>query len=134
MKLKEFRKQYPDANQIVMYMTSETMLNHNLYNTNELREYLQSIYPGSSVLDCNCSGRKVTAIISEEAYKEEKRQLAMLPGVTVTMTGAEGNFPEYKDKKWKVYAGPQWMCGSLVVWLEGYSGAYSCQHLEIVNN
>lgn len=129
--LKEFQKDYSDATKAVLTMTKEAMRTHNFYKTDELREYLQTIFPGSSVLYCNCAGNKVTAITSEDAYEEEKRQLSMVPGTKVLMTGDEGRFPE-NQKEWEVYAGPKWMCGSLVVWLEGYSGAYSCEYLEIV--
>lgn len=131
MDLKQFQKEYPDAQKSVLTMTSEAMRTHNFYKTEELRKYLQTIFPGSSVLYCNCSGKKITAITSEEAYEEEKRQLSITPGTKVTMTGDEGRFPE-NQKEWIVTAGPQWMCGSLVVWLEGYSGAYSCEYLEII--
>ncbi|MDH6355442.1 hypothetical protein M2132_001785 [Dysgonomonas sp. PH5-45] len=132
MTLEEVQKQYPDAMKASLTMTTEAMQTHNFYKTDELRKYLQTIFPGNSILYCNCSGRKITAITSKEAYEEEKRQLSMVPGTKVIMTGSEGDFPEYKDKVWEVYAGPKWMCGSLVVWLEGFSGAYSCEHLKIV--
>lgn len=131
MNLKQFQKKYPDATKAVLTMTNEVMRTHNFYKTDELRKYLQTIFPGSSVLYCNCSGKKITAITSEEAYGEEKRQLSMIPGTKVLMTGDEGRFPE-NQKEWIVAHGPQWMCESLVVWLDGYSGAYSCQYLEIV--
>ncbi|MCC8153133.1 MAG: hypothetical protein LIP01_02295 [Tannerellaceae bacterium] len=133
MNLKDYKKEYPDAKKIVMSMTSETISKHNFYKQNELREYLQDIFPGSSILYCNCSGYEITAIFSEDAYEEEKRQLSMIPGTKVIMTGAEGNFPEYKNKEWEVYAGPQWMCGELVVWLTGFSGSYSCKYLRVVS-
>jgi len=132
MNLKDYKKDYPDATKEELTMTKEAMQTHNFYKTDELREYLQTIFPGSSVLYCNCSGKRITAIISEDAYEEEKRQLSMIPGTKVVMTGAEGDIPKYKDKVWDVYAGPKWMCGSLVVWLEGFSGAYSCEYLKIV--
>jgi len=132
MDLKEFQKKHPDAVKAVLTMTKKAMLTHNFYKTDELREYLQNIFPESSVLYCSCSGNKVTAITSEDAYEEERRQLSMVPGIKVIMTGSEGDFLEYKNKIWSVYAGPKWMCGSLVVWLEGFSGAYSCEYLKIV--
>jgi len=73
-----------------------------------------------------------TIIVSHMAYLEEQRQLSMIPGTKVIMTGHEGTFPEYKDKIWDVIHGPQWMCGNNIVWLEGFSGAYSCDYLKIV--
>lgn len=131
MNLKQFQQEYPDAMKATLTMTSEAMRENNFYKEDELRAYLQKVFPGSSILYCNCSGRKVTAITSEEAFEEEKRQLSMITGTKVRMTGDEGRFPE-NQKDWTVHAGPKWMCGSLVVWLEGYSGAYSCEYLEIV--
>jgi len=71
-------------------------------------------------------------IVSHLAYLEDQRQLSMIPGTKVIMTGDEGTFPEYKDKVWDVIHGPRWMCGNNVVWLEGFSGAYSCDYLKIV--
>lgn len=132
MNLKQFQKDYPDAIKAVLKMTKKAMETHNFYKTDELRKYLQTIFPESSILYCNCSGNTVTAITSEKAYDEEKRQLSMIPGTKVVMTGSEASFPEYNGKEWNVYAGPQWMCGDLVVWLEGFSGAYSCKYLKIV--
>ena len=131
MNFEEFQKEYPDAIKAELTMTNEAMRTHNFYKTDELRKYLQTIFPGSSVLYCDCSGKKITAVTSEEAYEEEKRQLSMIPGTKVLMTGSEGSFTE-NQKEWIVTHGPQWMCGSLVVWLDGYSGAYNCKCLEIV--
>ena len=71
-------------------------------------------------------------IVSHMAYLEDQRQLSMIPETKVIMTGAEGNLPEYKDKVWTVTHGPQWMCGDNVVWLDGFSGAYCCRYLKIV--
>jgi hypothetical protein len=71
-------------------------------------------------------------IVSHMAYLEDQRQLSMIPGTKVIMTGAEGDIPKYKDKVWDVTHGPQWMCGDNVVWLEGFSGSYCCQYLKIV--
>lgn len=129
--LKEFQKKYQDATRSELTMTKEAMQTHNFYKEKELRKYLQTIFPGSSILYCTCSGRKIMAITSEEAYEEEKRQLEMTPGTKVIMTGDEGRFPE-NQKEWIITHGPQWMCGSLVVWLDGYSGAYSCEYLKKV--
>ena len=38
---------------------------------------------------------------------------------------------KHKDKIWEVKAGPQYLCGSWVVWLSGYSGAFDCQRLTL---
>ena len=71
-------------------------------------------------------------IYSKLAAKEDLRQKSMIPGTKVKMTGAEASFEEYKEKVWTVTHGPQLMCGEWVVWLEGYSGAYSCEFLKVV--
>lgn len=131
MIFKQLKEQYPDATKAVLTMTNEAMRENNFYKEEVLRAYLQKVFPGSSILYCNCSGRKVTAITSEEAFEEEKRQMSMIPGTKVRMTGSEGLVLE-NQKDWTVHSGPQWMCGSLVVWLDGYSGAYSCEYLDIV--
>ena len=48
------------------------------------------------------------------------------------MTGAAIELkPEYAKKVWKVTTPPQFMCGEIVVWLEGFSGAYSCEMLRL---
>ncbi|KAA6339743.1 hypothetical protein EZS27_012341 [termite gut metagenome] len=64
--------------------------------------------------------------------KEKNRQLSMIPGTKVKMTGAEAKIENLKDKIFAVKYGPQYMCGELVVWLDGYSGAYCCEYLEII--
>jgi hypothetical protein len=133
MTLKEAQEMYSDAMKSELTITKEVFSTINVYKQDDLRSYLQTIFKGNSILYCNCSGRKITAITSEEAFEEELRQLSMIPGTKVIMTGDEGDFPE-NQKDWIVYAGPKWMCGSLVVWLDGYSGAYSCEYLEIVED
>lgn len=133
MKLKEVQKQYPDAMEAVLTIKREVFNEYNLYKQDVLIEYLSKMFPGNSILYCAISGYKVTCISSAEAYKEEFRQRSMLPGVKVRMIGDEGRFPE-NQKNWTVTHGPQYMCGSLVVWLEGYSGAYACDCLQIVED
>ncbi|MDR0874200.1 MAG: hypothetical protein LBN27_12170 [Prevotellaceae bacterium] len=65
--------------------------------------------------------------------KEINRQLSLVPGTIVRMTGAEVEIENLGDAIFTVTHGPQMMCGSLVVWLDKYSGAYSCEFLEKVN-
>jgi len=86
----------------------------------------------SKVLFSKIGKGSSTIIISHMAYVEEQRQLSMIPGTRVIMTGAEGDLPQYKDKVWNVTHGPQWMCGDNVVWLDGFSGSYCCCYLKIV--
>lgn len=131
MTLKDAQKKYSDAVKSELTVTKQVLSTVNVYKQNDLRSYLQKIFKGSSIIYCNCSGRKITVITSEEAYIEELRQLSMIPGTKVKMTGDESRFIE-NQKEWIVSARPQWMCDSLVVWLEGYSGAYSCEYLEIL--
>lgn len=38
----------------------------------------------------------------------------------------------HKDVEWIVKTEPQIMCGSWVVWLEGYSGCFACEYLKVV--
>ena len=132
MKLKEAKQWYPDAVKSTLTVASKVLMTRNLYKEEELRKYLMTLFPESSILYCSCSGRTIQAITSESAMIEEKRQRLMIPETKVVMTGAEGDIPKYKGKVWTVYAGPKWMCGEFVVWLQGFSGAYSCKYLRIV--
>ncbi|MBF0649155.1 hypothetical protein IR083_10015 [Dysgonomonas sp. GY75] len=132
--LKELQKKYPDAVKSKITVEKRVYKTVNLYKDTELRKYLQPFFPESSILQCDCSGRVVTAITSEQAYPEEQRQLSMVPGTKVIMTGAEAEIENLKDKVFEIKAGPQMMCGELVVWLDGYSGAYCCEYLKIVES
>lgn len=136
MNLKDFRKEYPDAMKSELTVTTELLHKNNFYTGNGLREYVRKLFPGSCVLDCRIVGKKITAITSEKAFAEEERQLSMIPGTKVKMQERSGEVkmsPEkYKDKEFVVVHGPQWMWGNWVVWLEGFSGAYSCELLDIV--
>lgn len=38
---------------------------------------------------------------------------------------------KYSGKTWTVSTDPQVVCGSLVVWLEGYSGCFACEYLKV---
>jgi len=72
--------------------------------------------------------------LTEKQKKEEQRQLSIVPGTFVKMTGAEAEIEKLKNRVFKVKYGPQLMGGDWVVWLDGYSGAYSCEYLDIVTN
>lgn len=41
---------------------------------------------------------------------------------------------KYQGKVFTVKAGPQMVCGSECVWLEGYCGAYSADGLDLVES
>lgn len=133
MTLKQAQKQYSDAMKAVLTIERKVFNEYNLYKQDVLIEFCSKMFPGNSILYCSISGYKVTCISSKEAFTEEARQRSMTPGTKVIMTGDEGRFEE-NQKTWIVTNGPQWMCGSLVVWLDGYSGAYSCEFLEIVKD
>lgn len=138
MSLKDFRKEHPDAMKSELTVTTELLHRNNFYTGNGLREYIRKLFPGSYVLDCRIVGKKITAITSEKAFAEEERQLSMNPGTKVKMQERSGEVkisPEkYKDREFIVVHGPQWMCGNWVVWLEGFSGAYSCELLDIIES
>lgn len=129
MTLEQIKKQYSDAVKSKITVEKKVLMSHNLYKDADLRAYLQPFFPNSSILYCSCSGRTIEAITSEEAFPEELRRKSMVPGTKVIMTGAEK--VHYPDRIWTVTHGPQLMCGELVVWLDGFSGAYSCDCLEI---
>lgn len=38
----------------------------------------------------------------------------------------------YDGKLWTVTTEPRMMCGTWVVWLEGFSGCFDCQYLQVV--
>ena len=132
--LKESQKKYRDAVKSKITVEKRVFETVNLYKDIELRKYLQPFFPESSILYCDCSGRVATVITSEEAYPEELRQKSIVPETKVIMTGYEASLPEYRDRIWTVKAGPQWMCGNWVVWLDGFSGAYCCEYLKIVES
>lgn len=67
-----------------------------------------------------------------KTIKEEQRQLSIVPGTKVKMIGAEAELENLKDKVFTVTHGPVRMCDELVVWLDGYTGAYACEYLEII--
>jgi hypothetical protein len=55
----------------------------------------------------------------------------MMPRDTVIMhTCIEAK--SYKDREWTVITEPQIMCGTWIVWLEGYSGCFACEYLKVI--
>jgi hypothetical protein len=128
MTLAQAQKDWDDAIQM--------KTQHKPYSMNEqlLKQFSSSLFGAkpTKVLFTKIGKGSSTIIVSHLAYLEDQRQLSMVPGTKVVMTGHEGTLPKYKDKVWDVTHGPQWMCGDNVVWLDGFSGAYCCEHLKIV--
>lgn len=84
---------------------------------------------GNSILRYEHYGKKVN-VATSVTYGKFIEQLK--PKAKVVMTGAEIDLkPEYAKKVWTVTTFPQFMCGEIVVWLEGFSGAYSCEMLRL---
>ena len=55
------------------------------------------------------------------------------PSICIGDTVQMVNCPEAKrhqNKLWKVTWGPLFMCGTCVVWLKDYSGAFACEYLQ----
>jgi hypothetical protein len=126
MTLREAQKEWDDA--ILMKISHKA----NSVNKYDLIKWAgQSSKEPVKALFIKIGVRSSQIIYSKMAAKEERRQLSMIPGTKVVMTGAEAEIENLKDKVFEVIAGPQMMCGDLVVWLKGYSGAYCCEYLEI---
>ena len=129
MTLKQAQKDWDDAIQM------KTQHAPYLMTENRLKQFTSNLFgkdQPSKVLFSQIGKCSSCIIVSRLAFLEDQRQLSMIPGTKVIMTGAEGDIPEYKDKIWTVTHGPQWMCGDNVVWLDGFSGAYCCRYLKIV--
>lgn len=127
MTLKEAQQKWDDAIQM------KVMHAPNSVTEEDLRRWAERPCPEPAKALFIKIGKKTSWIIySELAKKEELRQLSMIPGTKVKMTGAESELENLKDKIFTVTHGPARMCDELVVWLDGYSGAYSCEYLEII--
>lgn len=127
MTLKEAQKEWEDAIQMSVSFKRDSITEEELANMATASNI------NSKVLFCEVkrtTGRCITSVL---AKKEEDRQLSMIPGTKVIMTGAEAKLEKYTDKVWNVTHGPHWIGGDWVVWLEGHSGAYSCRYLDIVH-
>lgn len=134
--MKQYRKKYPDAQKTELAVSWEVLKKINFNKKTVLMEHFKSSFEGLSILDCWYDGTKVVFITSEAAYPEEQRQLKMEKGTVVKMKRESFEVqtnPEFENKEWVVVSDPEWMGGGLVVWLDGYSGAFSCEFLEIVN-
>lgn len=64
-----------------------------------------------------------------DRYSEPNSIPSFAPGDQVMMTGCL-EAEKHKGKTWTVKTGPQYLCGSWVVWLSGYVGAFDCTKLK----
>lgn len=121
MRTEELEKKYPDL--IVSKMTL-----NKIHSSKEIANIMRTIF-GNALLSLESSGKKVTVAYSQD-YGRFIAQL--VPGAKVILTGGEIQMkPEWKDKEWIVSTAPSLMCGKMVCWLEGFSGAYSCEMLKM---
>lgn len=127
MTLKEAQKKWDDAIQMKVEHAPNSVTKDDLikWSSGSYKEPIRVLY-------IKIGKRTSQIIYSREAAKEEQRQLSMGPGTKVKMTGAEADIESLKDKVFTVRIGPRLMCGDWVVWLDGYSGAYSCEYLEVI--
>lgn len=133
--MEKYIKKYPDAQKTELAVSWEVLKKINFNKKTELMEHFKSSFEGLSILDCGYDGTKVVFITSEAAYPEEQRQLTMKEGTIVKMKSESFEVqtnPEFENKEWKVLTDPERMGTNWVVWLDGFSGAYSCEFLEIV--
>ena len=130
MTLREAQKLFDDSIQTKLSHKPNSITEETLIEIGQKGMVFKEIH--SKVLYFKVGVTSSVVISSKMAYKEEQRQLSMIPGTKVIMTGAEGELLQYKDKVWNVAHGPQWMCGDNVVWLDGFSGSYCCSFLKIV--
>ena len=127
MTLKEAQQKWDDAIQMKVEHAPNSVTEE------DLRRWAERSSPEPAKTLFIKIGKKTSWIIySRLAKKEELRQLSMVPETKVRMTGAEAELENLKDKIFTVTHGPARMCDELVVWLDGYSGAYSCEYLEII--
>lgn len=127
MTLQQAQKKWADAIQMRVEHAPNSV------NGDDLRRWAErsSSYP-VKVLFILIGYKSSRIIYSRLAAKEEQRQLSIVPGTKVKITGAEAEIENLGDKIFTTTHGPVRMCGDLVVWLDGYSGAYACEYLEIV--
>ena len=118
---KDLKKKFKDLTLAKLTMDA-------VYSRRAIEEMIAKQF-GNSVLRYEHYGKKVN-VATSAVYGRFIEQLK--PGAKVVMTGAEIKLkPEYAKKVWTVTTLPQFMCGEIVVWLEGFSGAYSCEMLRL---
>lgn len=121
METKDLKKKFKDLTVAKLTMDA-------VYSRRHIEEMVRKQF-GNTMVRYEHNGKKVN-VASSATYGKFIEQLK--PGTKVVMTGAEIELkPEYAKKAWKVTTEPQFMCGELVVWLEGFSGAYSCEMLRL---
>ena len=121
METKDLKKRFKDLTVAKLTMDA-------VYSRRDIEEKVRKQF-GNTVLRYEHNGKKVN-VASSATYGKFIEQLK--PGVKVVMTGSEIEMkPEYAKKAWKVRTEPSFMCGEFVVWLEGFSGAYSCEMLRL---
>ena len=130
MTLAQAQKNWDDAIQTKVSHKPNIMTEERLTEIGQKGTFYNEVH--SKVLYLKVGRTSSVVISSKEAFVEDQRQLSIVPGTKVIMTGHEGTLPQYKDKVWDVTHGPQLMCGDNVVWLDGFSGAYCCEYLKIV--
>ncbi|WP_312118292.1 hypothetical protein [Brevibacillus reuszeri] len=70
--------------------------------------------------------------LRDKRFKEKKTDTGLKNGDQVVMhTCMEAKNPKYAGKIWTVSSEHEWeLCGSMVVMLEGFSGAFASQYLQ----
>ncbi len=119
MNKKYLRKKYPD-------ITFSKITMDAVYACSDIVKRMTAIFK-YEIVELEHSGKSVSVAASKEfGANVEKMKL----GSKVRMTGAEIKMNPENDKEWTIIHEPIIMCGEYVVFLEGYSGAYSCEFLE----
>lgn len=109
-------------------LTSIKLTMDKVYSNRDIENKIMKML-GNTVLWYSFNGKKVTVITSEMYGKFIEK---LKPGVGVVMIGDEVEMnPEYKGKVWKVRTEPSFVACELAVWLEGFSGSYSCMMLRL---
>lgn len=123
METKDLKKKFPDLT--VAKLTMDAVYSHR-----DIENIIKKSF-GSIIVRYEHNAKKVNVATSQE-YGKFINQL--IPGAKVVMTGGEIKMnPEYEKKVWTIRTLPAFMCGEVVVWLDGFSGAYSCEMLRLPN-
>lgn len=120
METKDLKKKFPDL--MVAKLTLDAV-----YSRRDVEETIRKSF-GNAVIRYEHNAKKVNVATSQE-YGKFIAQL--IPGAKVIMTGGEIEMnPDYRKKVWTIKTLPTFMCGEVVIWLEGFSGSYSCEMLR----
>lgn len=121
METNELKEKYPDL--VIANLTMSSILSRS-----RIEEEMSKVF-GNNIVRLEHSGKNVTVAYSAK-YGEFIEKLT--PGTKVLMTGGEIKVnPEYENKVWIVSHAPVIMCGAIACWLDGFSGAYSCEMLKM---